>query len=94
MAAVDTGVLFDILGDESPMPDWLADLAEGVAGWRIDEYNVLRSLTKPEQSQRIERVKGVLTERMGDMNRWIEFGRWYLFEDASIGVSPYSSRAQ
>ena len=80
-------VLFDILGDVTPLPSWLADLAEGVGGWRLTEQGVLHSLSAEEQSATIA---GATTAATARPDRWAAFARWYLSDDADPTISPYS----
>jgi cell division protein FtsN len=83
--------LFDVLGDDTPVPLWVADLAEGVAGRRVDERNVLRVLTDEEQDQRIKSVMDLVQKQSKTTDRWTQFGRWYLSNDPDPTISPYSN---
>lgn len=82
--------LFDMLGDGTPVPLWIADLAEGVGGWRLGDHNTLRSLTPEEQTARIETARKELAALNGGSDGWAEFGRWYLSGDPDPAISPYS----
>lgn len=82
--------LFDVLGDQTPVPLWAADLAEGIAGWRMDERNVLRALTPDEQDERIKKVTDLVRKQSNATDRWMQFARWYLLGDADPTISPYS----
>ena len=82
--------LFDMLGDGTPVPLWIADLAEGVGGWRLSEENVLRPLTPVEQTARIETARKELAALKGSPDRWAEFAGWYLSDDPDPPISPYS----
>ena len=77
--------IFDMLGDGTPVPLWIADLAEGVGGWRLGEENVLRPLTPVEQTARIKTARKELAALKGSADRWAEFAGWY-----SIGRSRSS----
>lgn len=82
--------LIDMLGDGTQVPPWIADLAEGVGGWRLGEENVLRPLTPAEQTARIETARKELSAQKGGTDRWAEFARWYLSDDPDPAISPYS----
>ncbi len=82
-------LLFDVLGDVTPVPLWIADMAEGVGGWRLGEQNILRPLTAPEQSERVRITKNAAAGN-ADADRWAEFARWYLSDAPDPPVSPYS----
>jgi len=82
--------IFDMLGDRTPVPLWIADLAEGVGGWRLGEENVLRPLTPVEQTARIETARKELAALKGSADRWAEFAAWYLSDDPDPTISPYS----
>jgi hypothetical protein len=79
-----------MLGDGTPVPAWIADLAEGVGGWQLGEQNVLRPLTPVEQTARIETARKELAALKGSPDRWAEFAGWYLSDDPDPPISPYS----
>ena len=81
--------IFDMLGDGTPVPSWIADLAEGVGGWRLGEENVLRPLTPEEQTaERSRRARKALAARKGSADRWAEFAGWYLSDDPDPRFLP------
>ena len=82
--------IFDMLGDGARVPLWIADLAEGVGGWRLGEENVLRPLTPVEQTARIKTAPKELAALKGSADRWAEFAGWYLSDDPDPPISPYS----
>ena len=82
--------IFDMLGDATPVPSWIADLAEGVGGWRLGGENVLRPLTPEEQTASVETARKALAARKGGADRWVEFAAWYLSDDPDPTISPYS----
>jgi hypothetical protein len=79
-----------MLGDGTPVPAWIADLAEGVGGWRLGDHNTLRQLTQEEQRERIESARTELAALKGSPDRWAEFAGWYLSHDPDPPISPYS----
>lgn len=84
----DSG-LIDLLGGESPVPSWVADLAEGLSGSRLDSQGVLVRLSTAEQNSRIDAVRKALATEATDP--WKDFGRWYLSADRDPPISPYST---
>jgi hypothetical protein len=79
-----------MLGGDTPVPLWIADLAEGVGGWRLGEESVLRPLTPEEQTARIETARKELAALKGSADRWAEFAGWYLSDEPDPAISPYS----
>lgn len=80
---------YDLLGTDGPVPLWVADLAEGVSGLRLNEANVIEPLSPEEQAQRISIARTAISTADKD-NRWAEFGSWYLSDDTDPQLSPYS----
>ena len=80
--------LIDMLGDGTPVPLWVADLAEGVGGWQLGEQNVLRPAYAGEQTARIETVRKQLAALKSGADRWAEFAGWYLSDEADPAYFP------
>jgi hypothetical protein len=82
--------LFDMLADVTPVPLWIADLAEAVGGWRLGDHNTVRPLTPEEQRASIETARKELVVLKGSADRWAEFAGWYLSDEPDPAISPYS----
>jgi TIR domain/SPOR domain len=82
--------LFDLLGGEAPVPHWVADLAEGLSGLRLNDRSVPVTLSMEEQSVLIESARKALAAPATSSDRWSAFGRWYFAADSDPLISPYS----
>ncbi len=88
--AGEHAVLFDHVGGDGPVPLWVADLAEGVAGIRVNEKNVIVPLSWDERLVLLNSVRETLASAPID-DRWADFGRWYLSDNSDPLISPYAT---
>src|SRR5262249_28239519 len=82
-ASGDTARVWDIAVDlDSPLPAWVQELAEALAGRRFNEQGVL---VRSEKSL-VELRKELLTLRGSDF--WSRLGRWFFMSGPERTISP------
>ena len=81
-----TARIFEVPTLPASVPPWLADLAEAVAGQRLDERNA----SQPVPFAQLHRLRQSLAQALetDDATRW---AKWFFSENATRRVSPGSS---
>ena len=74
------------LAPPGPAPDWLADLANVVGGYRLDENGVLKPL--PDRAAEWVRMTQKVNALPAD-DPWAPIGRWFVESQHARTVSPY-----
>jgi dipeptidyl aminopeptidase/acylaminoacyl peptidase len=83
-----TARVWDIAPSGTGFPDWLLELAEAVAGERLNPQGVLEP-TGQDPATVIARIRQQLGQAPGD-DDWVVWGRWFLADRATRTISPFS----
>jgi WD40 repeat protein len=71
-----------------PAPNWLAALAEAVAGQRVNEQGVLE-VASQEPAEVVTRIRQQLAQESAN-DDWVIWGRWFLADRSARAISPFS----
>ena len=83
-----TARVWDIAPSGTGLPDWLLELAEAVAGGRLNPQGVLEP-TGQDPATVIGRIRRQLEQAPGN-DDWVVWGRWFLADRATRTISPFS----
>ena len=81
-----TARIWDVEADlETPLPDWVPELAEALGGQRLEAWGDLG----PPKKSIVELRKQLLALKGDDF--WLRFGRWFFKRGAERTISPNSN---
>jgi dipeptidyl aminopeptidase/acylaminoacyl peptidase len=83
-----TARVWDIAPSGTGFPDWLLELAEAVAGGRLNPQGVLEA-TGQDPASVIGRIRQQLAQAPTN-DDWVVWGRWFLADRATRTISPFS----
>ena len=82
----------DILGDHSPIPEYIPLLCYLSSGLQPDEIGRLVSLSQLEKTKLLSKINSMLKQESNSNNAWSKFAKWYLigqYKEHNT-VTPYS----
>jgi hypothetical protein len=84
----NTARIWDVAVDlKAPLPDWVAELAEGLGGRRFDEQGA--PVSPPPRANIMKLRERLLALKRGDF--WSRLGRWFFTRGPERTISPDSN---